>query len=632
MNRYMIMVAVAAAGVSAASPTAAAQELHEQIGVDGKYVRSVTVQDRVHALPTRMRLTMETSPMPYNFDAVTTNFLPSAAPLDITMPYSQRQAADQRGYLSLSLGSWLDGNLSAGYRFIDKPATTMGAYLQVNTTSYFKPKISEPSADVSRQLADGRLGLYATHNFEGKGALSAQAEYRLGWFNYFTSCAYLPLATYHAGHEWHVPSQTINEFNARVAWSAPKERRTYYHAALGVNYFGYHDYPEPVYEMPAPIRPAKETQLSLTAGLARRWQSGSSLGADIDARMLIYPSEKIDGYWPGWHGIRLKDPENYGVVTLKPFYRFSHGLLNLRIGAAIDLSFNAGPRNDRYSVFHIAPDVRLDWRKKGVGLYLNVLGGSRLLTLPYMHQLEYYCMPALATTRPVYTPLDGELGANFGPFAGFSAGLKFAYRVSRATPTGGWFMAMLNYGSTAMPGLELPIGADYGRVPYSASEQGINLHGMSAGIDLKYQLGKLLEIAAQGSYQPQNGKTGYFNGYDRPRWILGASATVRPFKPLSITVEYQYRGVRNIYTNTFEASTTAAAARIPVVKDEDKPDMIGRLRLPDITLLNARIGWQFTPRISAFVAVSNLLDRCDLILPCLPQAGITAIAGAQFTF
>lgn len=57
-NRHILTFAAALA----AAP-ALAQGLHESIGVDGKYVREVIVQDKVFTLPKRLGFTVESSPL-----------------------------------------------------------------------------------------------------------------------------------------------------------------------------------------------------------------------------------------------------------------------------------------------------------------------------------------------------------------------------------------------------------------------------------------------------------------------------------------------------------------------------------------------------------------------------------------
>ena len=81
------------------------------------------------------------------------------------------------------------------------------------------------------------------------------------------------------------------------------------------------------------------------------------------------------------------------MLTLTPYYSFRRGQMDIRVGADIDLSFNAGPSESRYSLFHIAPDVNFDLRTGPVGLYLHLRGGSELQTLASLWQLDYYQMP-----------------------------------------------------------------------------------------------------------------------------------------------------------------------------------------------------------------------------------------------
>ena len=125
-----------------------------------------------------------------------------------------------------------------------------------------------------------------------------------------------------------------------------------------------------------------------------------------------------------------------------------------------------------------------------VGLFLNILGGSRLNTLASLHQYDYYMMPALTSTTPTYTPLDASLGVNLGPFSGFSLGIEARYRVSKNVPLGGWYQAWLDYGSASMPGMDKTETSAKGNVLYSLDSDGINLHGGS--------------IAAKIAYGPQN--------------------------------------------------------------------------------------------------------------------------------
>lgn len=608
------------------------QGLHESIGVDGKYVREVIVQEKIFTLPKKLTFTLESTPPAYSLTGVPTPFRPGAVALPAVTPFADRALPESRGYLDLALGSWLDGNLSAGYRFVQTETTLAGAFLQANTSLLWKPGVSDAASDVRRRLADGRLGVYASHLFEGKGRLEGTLLYGLSGFNYYGYGALQDQSWLPAEAKVDAPTQTANELRADFGWhSAGNTHGFSYDAGLGVSYLGYRSLylPEAVPPLPSSdgsfnalrrISGERETDLSLNASMRKTWSGGSELGAELRGNLLLYAGE--DG----------AIPDNYGYVGLTPYYRFSKGLLNIRVGADIDLTFNAGPEGDRYPAFHIAPDVRLDWRKGGVGVYLNVTGGTELRTLSWLRSLDWYGMPATGGTRPVYTPLDGSLGANFGPFGGFSGGVALRYRVTRGMPTGGWYSAFLNYGQTEMPGLDFPSGSAPSADTYTPTGKGINISGASVEAHVAWSAGRVAEIKASGTYQPQDGRRGYFNGYDRPRWTASAGVTLRPLAPLSLEIEYEYRGVRRAYTEWMWLTGQQAGGGLPVVDDTKRDAPLASLRLPDLTLLNVRAGWRFTPRIGVFVQGANLLNRHDAWLPLTPGCGISVTGGVNLLF
>lgn len=626
-----IRIAIAGLALTAAG-SAVGQGLHESIGVDGKYVREVIVQDKIFTLPSRLNFKLDATPLSFSTQGIVTPFEPRATTMVAPTPFANRIGSDARGYLDLSLGSWLEGNLSAGYRFVSTPTTEVGAWLQFNSAGYYKPQQNKASDDIRRELADGRLGIFVSHKAGDAGHLDALAQYRLGWWNYYGYAALDRAAYLPDNFTIHAPTQTLNDVSARVGWISTRNRHGFgYEAALGVRYFGYRAFYAPSDESfnLTKYRGDRETNIFLSGSLSKLWSGGSQLGLDLRGDILLY-AENTDAA-----PISLKD--DYGNLRLKPYYRFSRGLLNVKAGAELDFTFNAREAGGkRYGTFHISPDITADWRKGAVGLYLNLSGGTELQTLASLHAADYYAMPAMAGTQPVYNPLDATLGMNFGPFAGFSAGLKLRYKVSRDVRSDGWYMAFLNYANLAMPGLTGTADYDPNDIYYGTTATTYNLNGMSLGLNLNYKLGEILSIDMEGTYQPQSGKTGFFNGYDRPRWTAQAMATVKPIKGLSISLEYEYRGVRNIYTQAANlltsGSTTLPGTSIPVVSDSKPEPALCSLRLPDLTLLSAMASYQFTPKIGASVRAANLLNRHDATLPCAPLSGITVTAGVNFLF
>lgn len=597
----------------------AAQTLHESINVEGKYVPDIIRTDRIYAFPQARRFPLESSPMAYDWKSVPASFSPTLMTMTVTGWRTSRIPDTHRRYLDADLGSWLNSNLSAGGRFIDNDDTRAGAWLQFNSSSLEKMKLGEATADRKRFRYDGTIGLYGSHNFGEAGTLSAALNWHLGYFNYFM---YLPDVA-----DDKDPTQTLNDIALRLAWDSPVRKESLvWHAEAGLRHFGYRSLYLPTSPLSAATpaggisgKPARETRIRAQVNLAMPWKSGSEIGADLRIDGLLYSAQSDIVYAPG---ITLEAPDNYGQAALTPYYRFSRGLLNVKAGAEIDLTFNAGPERSRYSLFHIAPDVSLDFRKGAAGVYLNVKGGSRLRTLADMHEENYYTLPTLSCTRPVYTPLDAALGVTFGPFAGFSAGAEIAYRISNHTDMGGWYPYILTGRGNPWSGVaELA-----GYTPlYGFDNEGLNVSGFSVGLNLGYTTGKVFSIKGDAHYQPQKGETGYFNGYDRARWVIDATAELNPWHTFRFSVGYEYRGVRNIYSR-LENMTPGN-----VINGKGK-DRVTALRLPDLTLLKAGVSYDITPAFGIRVDAQNLLNRHDVLLPGLPGEGLSITGGLRILF
>lgn len=585
-------------------------QFNQSISVEGKYVPEVFKLDRINTFPRQVKFSLESTPLNYDGKSVPAAFAPSLIAMPATGWRDTRNWSDSRGYLDLGAGSWLNSTLSAGYRFIDDQTTTFGIRFQHNSTSLWKPKVYALRPDTKMSRYDESAGLYASHKFEGKGSLSAAVDYHIGNFNYYGFNPYMNIAVPElliasdlsgtAAPE--VPTQTLNDISANFLWQSPSRDDEFsWSAGAAARYFGYRV-------------GSREADINILGDFNLPLAGGSSFGVDLNTHILHY----------GGHVWRPKD---YGLVTLTPYYRFSRDRLLVRVGADLDLSLNANSSMDgesHYGFLHIAPDVKIDYLAGPVSIYFHALGGSSLNTLASNHDLDYYQSPFIRDTTPTYSPLDGSLGATFGPFSGFSAGLDFAFRITRGQSAGGWYTASLNAAGLPMAGLPETLFIDnmYRSLSYNyLDSDSYNIRGISLGVRASYDLGNILKIEAKGNYQPQNGTTGYFNGYDRPRWTANISAETNPWKRLKLKLAYDYRGVRNIYTVADYEGALISKSQ----------ELVG-LRLPDITSLNFGASYGFTDRFALWVQADNLLNRHDITLPCLPQQGVSITGGLSLIF
>ncbi|MDE6340609.1 MAG: hypothetical protein K2K97_12650 [Muribaculaceae bacterium] len=627
MHKYII---ISLLGICTASASA---QFNQSISVEGKYVPEIFRLDRINSFPKQVKFSLDANPLAYDGKSVPASFAPMLLAMPATGWADTRDFSHSRGYLEIGAGSWLNSTLSAGYRFIDDKGSTLGFRLQHNSTSLWKPNVSELMKDTKQYRYDESLGIYGSHDFSGKGKLTGAIDYHIGNFNYY---GFDPQwGIFNADNAPLAPTQTLNDISARFLWQSPAEgEKISWSAGAGVRYFGYRSIYCPLnYEFGA-IEPdawalgrgrgGRETDLNLNGGFSMPLSSGSTFGVDVNADVLFYADDNdMVGRF------NVLQPDNYGVVTLTPYYRFSRDRLLVRVGADIDLAFNAGEEFDgskshKYGFLHVAPDIKVDYLAGPVAFYLHALGGTRLNTLAYNYDQDYYQTPSVGSSCPVYSPLDGSLGATFGPFSGFSAGVDFAFRVTRGEYLGGWYQTALNYAGNALPGLprtafidniERELSYDYSNSDF------YNLHGISLGARASYDAGKILKVEAKGNYQPQKGSTGYFNGYDRPRWTALISAETNPWKTLKFKLAYEYRGVRNIYTMADYVGS--------LISDSE---MLVGYRLPDITYLNFGASYGISRNFNIWLQADNLLNRHDELLPCLPQQGIRIAGGFAVTF
>lgn len=614
-----------------ASAFPAVAQLHESINVEGKYVPEIIRVDRVNMFPKPMAFSLNSDPLNYEQTGVAASFTPSLLAMPATGWRSTRYVADSPGYLEFGLGTWLNSTLSAGYRVIDDSKTLAGVRFQHNSSSLWQPKLTEATAHVKQYHYDEALGVYGSHIFDGLGRLDAAIDYHVGIFNYygFFNPGYSSVAPVEATLA--APGQTLNDFSMRLDWASLVKPASgvNYHATARVRHFAFRALPLPAeWGLHAP-KGNRETDVELAAGVSTPWENAGTVGLDASLRILMYGGDKsLFSYSDGMgKDISLSRPENYSMLTLTPYYRFTRGLLDIRLGADIDFTFNAGPDGNRYSLLHIAPDVKFALQTGQVGMYLNILGGSHLNTLANLRQYNYYMMPALTTTRPTYTPLDAALGFNFGPFSGFSIGVEGRFRSSKNVPLGGWYQAWMNFGMNPIPGMDLSgsLTSD-SRMLYSLDSEGLDMHGVSAGAYITFNPSRVFSFTARGDVQQQNGKTGFFNGYDRPKITVSAEASVMPTEKLKLTAGFESRAKRGIYTRC----VTAVPVSGPV--KEESEGQLHRYALPDMATVNLSASYRFTPNFSVWLQGDNILNRRDEILPLLPSQGVSVVGGLNVLF
>lgn len=582
LKNYLAVVALLCA------PRAVAQ-YNPTIDVEGTYKPEVILQERINAFPERTRLGVLESRLNFDLDGVTTNFTPSGVPMPAVGWRDTRDSYPYKGYVELSLGSWLDTRLNAGARFIDKPNTMCGIYLRHNSTWLWKPEYSDGAEEFRRRLADQEIGVYLRHLKRDAGILDFDAKYRVAYFNYYAMHPEDPDLVSKA------PTQTLNSANFHLMWKSEGESKFRYYAGADVRYNGFRSfYTEMVQER---YKGNRETIIAPRGGIGLDFGSSSSIGLDLGADIVLYAGGKDSK-------AMMACPDNYTRLSLTPHYKSEGENLYLFAGPKIDMMFNNGP------FFRIAPDFRLGWHIKGLAVELSATGGTELNTLDYNIGQNLYCATDIFNAEPVYVPFEGGLKFAFGPFAGFKAEISGKFRRALGQHVeGAWYQYYLNGTGMYMAG-EVRNQKLY-------NDASVDMYGVSMGVKLAYNYGRYFGMEAEATYQPQDGKKGFFNGFDLPEATGRISARSNPWSSLKLGLDWNLR-----------------ACRRPLrVSDYDGERSLENRLMKNWSNLDFRASYDILKNLTVELEVNNLLNRLHQEwLPGLQAPGIRAHAGVIIQF
>lgn len=452
-----------------------------------------------------------------------------------------------------------------GYRF-DLPSSTL-SYDYTGVVTDFRPGLLTMGATgrltdwpwpVRRGFIDARLGSYLDSRLHAGYYILADSTHTLLADLRFRSTAYRDLYTIPDTERRHLLGG-----DAGVSYTGHFGGVHAVHAEARGGYTGYD-------------RGNRQGNLSAGAGYAFTFNDVNTLTIDIKGDFLF--PRRVYG--------------NYGVLAFNPAYRYADGRFTLRAGADLSVAYDAmgNSKGERFGTFHAAPDVSLQYRvNSGVGVFLTATGGVEPSTLYFPENSEPFLMPWLFSPQPIYTPADARGGVEIGPFFGFAASAAFRYAVARNVPLEAW--------------------KDFTEEDIRSA----NLHGFGLDWEVRYAYGSVVRLGFTGSYTPQRGFRGLFNGIDRPRWIMEATGAVRPVKKLEIRIGYAYRGVRNCYSRLAGG-------------------LLEAYRMPDITDLNAKITYSLLDNLDIYCSGRNLLNRHTELVPSLQSEGIAISGGIYFEF
>lgn len=279
----------------------------------------------------------------------------------------------------------------------------------------------------------------------------------------------------------------------------------------------------------------------------------------------------------------------YGIVRFDPYALIKAGEFEGRVG--VNFSFGVCD----YSTIRVSPGLRLAYNPAHlpVNVWATIEGGMEQNRIYDLYERDYTCTPPFAL-KPYNIPVAFRVGINVSPLANFRAGVRFGYAVTRD-------MAVPWYNVDVVPGM--------------TTER--KLDGMNFGIDLSYT--HPLFTARAGYEAATSSKTdpakGWYLWRDRANSSVTAAVDVRPLDRLTVTVSYLGRYGRHTFAPTTDTS-------LPWVKISTR----------DISSLNLGARYEFSPSLSFFANVENILNHRYCFSSGVPAQGVTGLLGAQYKF
>lgn len=592
-----------AAAALAAAP-AAAQQLSQELEV--QHTPAVTPDDatRPQVWPQPLIPAWKAAPLAFSERTVDLQVPPSIDFLEPTAWADTLAVSPYSGYAVLGyLPAW---NLaaSAGYRLIDNDTSRLSAWLQYDGNTWHDNRAvnAVTSLPYHKCLHRNTFSIGTTyHRMVGrKSEIDAGLTYTFARFTapgqrtLFTS----PLAVGNGTY-----TQAVNRLSLSARWlSAVQGLR--YTAGIDYAFFGYVKGMQPLdwpWAARSFTRPVRENTFKFD-GLAWLPLSDAStvaLGLDLD---VVNDSRHswLTPLTDGSFSYTLTSAAGAGAfnratLSLTPRYRLATSSLTLDLGARLQLSFADG------RVFHVSPDVSVAWDPSPqFGIWGKATGGVVQNTIASLYDINWMTAPFLAWHNS-NLPLVVEGGIKAGPFRGAYAELFGGYAIAND-----WLM---------------PIGdpdAGFGPSAFRA----VDMRGWHAGIAAGWKYRSLVDARLSAEAAPRSYDRGWYMWRDRARYVVRASVNSRPWAPwpLEVGLDYELRACRAIVDR---AVSTAPGNIYAITRSS---------RLGNVSSLSLHAKWTFTPQLSAFIDLQNILNHRYTLLGLTESPGIHGLVGASYLF
>jgi len=573
--KYTVTTAIAALMLTA--PYAMAEDIDTEIAIERQVVPEHRSATRLNLLP-ELQLPAVKQVRLNPSDRISAITIPGyMTTLD---PASYATAADPypwRGYAAIGYFPAFNLGASAGYRILDRTATTLDAWLQYNGASWhgdspdFTPAgRPEDAGRMNLHRHSATIGASLNHKVGSRSAFTTDLQYTYGAWNMLsvwpgsTSITNMDMA-----------DAALNRIGLDFGWQSRTSDRFAYHASLGYGLMAYnlHKVLDP--ESSSPI----ENSGYIDAGFDHSVGNNAVWGIDLDAGVHAYN-------YPQQAFVK-------GRVGFCPRIRWSLKHFSASLGLKLDILFDGGmpiPDHNSQVDVQLFPQLDIAWTPSGsFTLWGKVKSFSTSNNFSELYDWNYMTMPGFDQLFSKVFDVQG--GITLGPWRGASLELYAGY-----AGTDLWLMPFTGYGEIWQ-----------GTMAYT------DLEGAHYGATFSYKYRSLLTVrgSVEGASHSDNDYTsGWYLWRDRAHWMMDASIDINPIKPLTITVGHNWRTGRRCYNADINGS--------------------GLIPLGNATSLRLAAAYRITPALSVFARGENILNHRHYIMPGIPAQGVAGLVGITY--
>lgn len=501
-----ILILFATMLLSVVITEAEAQNIDREVTIEKEYTPEVDAAVKKTGIPQAENPLVEKPVNEYSTWAVPLSGNPTSQPLLVSELKSEDSFNNQRGYANFGMGNNLNINADAGIRIINTKRNQLGVwYNHTSTGGHLKYQDNVPvygGEKVYQHLNSNVVNATYKHAFD-KLEWTTSFAYKRNKFNYYGAKLTPNIPTISE-----TEYQKVNQYAGGTSFRSTKNKDVTINASVG--FTGYYN------NIGYMIGEEGGRENHLTANLelaARLGSNNNRLGFEFNMNNLFYND--------------VAEADNYTMVSLTPFYKFTNEKIRLKVGARMDISINNG------TVLRFAPDFEFNADMgKYFHFYTVVDGGKEINSWSKMSARNIYINPTKQLNN-TYTAANAIMGLLFD----YIPGVQLRVYGGIKTSTNALFD--MRYKESITNGMI----ASYEVIDYTP----IDAYRWLGGANINFKIKKIIEGEVKwtlNNWRSRNGEGTILSALPKNEWNIKVG--VNPIKNLSINANF-YMGIGRGY-------------------------------------------------------------------------------------